>query len=436
MRQGFRNNEYGADEAAEDIGWQQAIRPGESHHRAARHLPDVSVTGSAMSIPSHIPVFFLSGFLGAGKSTVLNRLLTDPDFSDTAVIINEFGDVPIDHLLVRKGETNISQVSTGCLCCSGVSDLRATLFDLHCAAAGSLCPPFSRVIVEMSGLGDPAPLVNALTPTGGRPETLRDKTVDGIFRLSGFVTLYDIINGPMSLERHFEALKQVAFADQIVLTKTDLARDPATKADLAALPDELKQLNAVATIHDKRDIALPILFARRSYNTVEQSDEVAGWLALEAVLAADTNGHQQGRNFDVKRHGAGINTFSIVHDQPIPEKRFRTFLCVLQDAAGPRLLRAKGIVSIAETPQQPRIIHIVQHVASPPVKLDAWPDEDHRTRLVFITNGIDPGPVKEVFSSLINDSSRPFKDVIASLSRGFFDAVLVHINRIIHLSRR
>ncbi len=295
-----------------------------------------------MSLPARIPVFLLSGFLGSGKSTLLNDLLGDPAFKDTAVIINEFGDVPIDHLLVRNGDTTISQLSTGCLCCSGVTDLRSTLFDLHCAASSSLCAPFSRVIVEMSGLGDPAPLVNALMPISDRPDTLRDKTVDAAFHLSGFVTLYDILMGPISIQRHFEALKQIAFADRIVLTKTDLAEDPATKADLAALPGELQQINPSATICDKRDAALPELFMPRSYVAAGQGEDVAGWLALEKVLARDANGHGTGRNFSEHRHGNGINTFSIRHDMPVPEKRFQEFLAVLQNAAGPRLLRARA----------------------------------------------------------------------------------------------
>lgn len=383
-----------------------------------------------MSLPSHVPVFLLSGFLGAGKSTLLNTLLTDPEFSDTAVIINEFGDVPIDHLLVRNGDTIISQVSTGCLCCSGVTDLRSTLFDLHCAASGALCPPFSRVIVEMSGLGDPAPLVNALIPMSDRPDTLCDRTVDEVFNLSGFVTLYDIITGSISIERHFEALKQVAFADRIVLTKTDMVEDPTTKTDLAALPDELARLNPSAVICDKRDIALPDLFTPRSYMAVERSEDVAGWLALEAVLAAGTNGHVQGLNFNLKRHGASINTFSITYDTPIPEKRFQQFLAVLRNAAGPRLLRAKGIVSIAEKPERPQIIHIVQHVASTPIELDGWPDDDHRTRLVFITSGIDPGPMNDVFHAVIEGSSLPFKTAVAELSRNFVNIVTARFNRL------
>lgn len=389
-----------------------------------------------MSLSVPIPVFFLSGFLGAGKSTLLNELLTDPAFSDTAVIINEFGDVPIDHLLVRKGDTTISQVSTGCLCCSGVTDLRSTLFDLHSAASSSQCPPFSRVIVELSGLGDPAPLVNALTPMSDRPATERETTVDVVFKLSGFVTLYDIVTGPIAIEHHFEALKQIAFADQIVISKTDLANDPATKADLAALPHELRQLNAAASIFDKRDIVLPQLFEPRNYMAVEQSEDVAGWLALDSVLAADTIGHEQGRNFDIKRHGAGINTFSITYDKPIPEKSFQSFLGVLQNAAGPRLLRAKGIVSIAERPDHPQIIHVVQHLASQPVELETWPDDDHRTRFVFITNGIDPGPIEDVFDAVIEGAERSFKDIIIGLSRTFVGAVPTSLNRISNAARK
>lgn len=391
-----------------------------------------------MSLPANIPVFFLSGFLGSGKSTLLNALLKDPEFADTAVIINEFGDTPIDHLLVREGETAISQVSTGCLCCSGTTDLRSTLFDLHCAASAGLCPSFTRVIVEMSGLGDPAPLVNALMPRIGRPETLRDDTVDAVFHLSGFVTLYDIITGPISIEQHFEALKQIAFADQIVLTKTDLAKDPATKADLNALPAELNALNAGAVIRDKCDLVLSTLFKPRSYMAAEQGEDVAGWLALDQVLAADSSSHDvsDNRNFNASRHGAGIKTFSIIHEEPIPEKQFRFFLNVLMSTAGPKLLRVKGIVAIAEEPLQPRIIHIVQHLTNTPLKLKTWPDEDHRTRLVFITNGIDPKPVEDVFCAIIKTSSLPLSGMLSQFTNKFRDVLTTGFYRLTNTLRR
>jgi len=228
--------------------------------------------------------------------------------------------VAIDHLLVRQGETAIGQVSTGCLCCSGTTDIRATLFDLHCAASGNLAPAFSRVIVEMSGLGDPAPLVNALMADRHGAESLRDRTVDSIFYLAGFVTLYDIITGGISIDRHFEAVKQIAFADRIVLTKTDLAKDPATLSDIAGLPQELAQLNPAARIVDRRVAELASLFWPRPYSVIERGEDVAGWLALEAVLAADTpQAFSATATERPSRHAAGIRSFSIVHDAPIPE---------------------------------------------------------------------------------------------------------------------
>lgn len=372
-----------------------------------------------MVLPDQIPVYVLSGFLGSGKSTLLNALLRDPEFGDTAVIINEFGDVPVDHLLVREGETTINQVATGCLCCSGTTDLRATLFDLHCAGSAGLCPPFSRVIVEMSGLGDPAPLVNALNPAqyAPTPYTLRDRTVDTVFHLAGVVTLYDILTGPLALEHHFEAVKQIAFADRIVLTKTDLAKDPASRRDLAALPAELAELNTSAAVLDKGDIALSDLFVPRHYTTVDRGEDVAGWLALEAVLASEAAHHDPdaARNLSSVRHGTGINTFSIVREAPIPEKRFRRFLAFLQSAAGSRLLRVKGLVGLEDDPDRPRIVHAVQHITSEPQILDTWPDEDRRTRLVFIMKDIDPERVRAIFAALIDGRRFSFSDAVTQL---------------------
>lgn len=373
-----------------------------------------------MALPERIPVFFLSGFLGAGKSTLLNEVLADPAFQDTAVIINEFGDVAIDHLLVHQGETAISQVSTGCLCCSGSTDIAATLFDLHCAASGGLTPAFSRVIVEMSGIGDPAPLVNALITSRQDTYSLRDRTRARVFYLAGVVTLYDIITGDISIERHFEALKQIAFADRIVLTKTDLAKDPATLSDIAALPLELAQLNAAAMIVDRREADLASLFSPRPYSLIGRGEDVAGWLALEAVLATDVS-HGSGATDTERRsrHTSGIRSFSIIHDAPVPGSRLFQFLSVLQRSAGQHLLRVKGIVGVEEEPDCPRIVHAVQHVTAEPVRLDAWPDDDRRTRLVFITSGIDPEPVRELFTDLIDGPPSPLSRLKDAISGAF-----------------
>ena len=355
-----------------------------------------------MSLPDRIPVYLLSGFLGSGKSTLLNRFVSDPAFHDTALIINEFGDVPVDHLLVRQGETTISQVSTGCLCCSGTSDLPTTLFDLQCAALCGTSRGFSRVIVEMSGLGDPAPLVNALTPNQTGVVSLRNPSVDSTFYLAGFVTLFDVLTGASSVENHFEALKQIAFADRIVLTKTDLATDSESRADVAALPSELRVLNASAEIIDGQKLDLSALFSPKPYSAVDRGEDVAGWLALETALAAE-GGHasQSETGEKTSRHGSGIQTFSIVSDKPLRQKRIQQFLSILRQSAGQRLLRVKGIIATEEAPERPLVIHAVQHVLSNPVQLDAWPDDDHRTRLVFITSGIDPKPVRELFVATI-----------------------------------
>jgi G3E family GTPase len=390
-----------------------------------------------MALSEDIPVYLLTGFLGAGKSTLLNELLSDPGFDDTAVIINEFGDVPVDHLLVRRGETSINQVSTGCLCCSGTTDLRATLFDLHCAVSAGLAPRFSRVIVEMSGLGDPAPLVNALMANAGNATTLRERTVDSVFHLAGCVTLYDVISGPSSAERHFEVLKQIAFADKIVLTKTDLGRNSATKADMAALLRDLHAINASAEIVDRQDVNLAELFSPRPYAAIERGEDVAGWLALEAALAAEARDSSHTHAAErPDRHGQGIRTFSMVRDQPIPEKRFQQFLAVLQSSAGPRLLRVKGIVATEENPGNPLIVHAVQHAVSDPVRLDAWPDHDHRTRLVFITNGIDPEPVRGLFAAVINGTSPSFSRLFQQLGGGLAALLFNAVSKVSRLSRR
>lgn len=178
--------------------------------------------------PSLIPVFVLTGFLGSGKTTLLRSLLADPSFADTAVVMNEFGDVSIDHDLLRIGGTEMMVTTTSCLCCSPSSDLRASLFDLHALARVRLSRSFARVVVETTGIADPAPAINQLIPGGAPAIGLRDHTVARSFELAGVVTLVDAILGPMTLERHFECLKQVAFADRIVITKTDMIHDPAS----------------------------------------------------------------------------------------------------------------------------------------------------------------------------------------------------------------
>ncbi|MEM9631469.1 MAG: GTP-binding protein [Pseudomonadota bacterium] len=381
-----------------------------------------------MKLPDRIPVYLLSGFLGSGKSTLLNAFLSDPTVRDTAVIINEFGDVPVDHLLVRRGETTISQVSTGCLCCSDTTDIRQTLLDLHSAASDDLTAGFSKVIVEMSGLGDPAPLVNALSENNNATRHQPNGAGSPEFYLAGVVTLFDAVAGATTVESHFEALKQIAFADRIVLTKTDLAERSEASPDCDALVAELRELNASADIVDRQTADLSILFSPRPYSVVERGEDVAGWLALEAALAQEA-GHssrlEEGK--DHRRHGAGIRTFSLTSNTPLSERKFHHFLSLLQNSAGQRLLRVKGIIATEDIPEEPLIVHAVQHTVSNPVRLPAWPDEDRRTRLVFITDGIDPEPVRALFTAVIDtvpvSLTKSLKNMgealLASMSRAF-----------------
>ncbi|MEM8700187.1 MAG: GTP-binding protein [Pseudomonadota bacterium] len=390
-----------------------------------------------MGLPDRIPVFLLSGFLGSGKSTLLNAFLSDPGVQDTAVIINEFGDVAVDHLIVRRGEMTISQVSTGCLCCSDTTDIRSTLDTLESAVRHALVPPFTRVIVEMSGLGDPAPLVNALSrdKTGTGQDTGDARGAE--YYLAGVVTLFDAIAGASSVENHFEALKQIAFADRIVLTKTDVLPEPDGSREMGLLSQELRTLNASAEIVDSRQIDVSSLFSPRPYAAVDQGEDVIGWLALEAAIVHET-GHEIRLDEDkgLSRHSAGIRTFSIVSETPLSEERFHRFLALLQNSAGQQLLRVKGIIASEDRPEEPLIVHAVQHTVSEPVRLPAWPDADHRTRLVFITDGIDPGPVRELFTAVTNAGSFSFAACLKNAVQAFIRPVLRTVSNLTPFSRR
>jgi G3E family GTPase len=351
--------------------------------------------------PPPFPLTVLTGFLGAGKTTLLNALLKDPALSETLVLINEFGETGLDHLFVEKVDGDMLVMSSGCLCCSLRGDLIATLEDVLRKTDNGRIPPFRRVIIETTGLADPAPVLQTIMY---HPYLMLR------FRLDGVVTLVDAVNGAATLDAHLEAVKQAAMADRLVLTKTDLLP---TDAEAEALIARLKGLNPGALVLDasKGEADAAALLDAGLYNPATKSADVARWLNEAAYPAPHAHEHQH----DVNRHDASIRAFCLRHEEPVAIAAFDLFLGLLRDAHGPHLLRLKGIISLADDPLRPVVIHGVQHIFHPPVRLDSWPDQDHATRMVFILKDMEPSFVEALWRGFCGTPSIDTPDASARL---------------------
>lgn len=357
---------------------------------------------------TRIPVSILTGFLGAGKSTLLNRLLKDPAMKDAAVIINEFGEVGIDHLLVESSNDAVVELSDGCLCCTVRGELVDTLAELIDGMQTGKIKPLSRIVIETTGLADPAPVMQSVM---GHPAIAQH------FDLDGVVTVVDAVNGLSTVDTYSEAYKQVAVADRLILTKQTLA-DAGT---IAAITQRLRALNPRAPITDgdAGDAGSAAMLVNGLYDPATKIADVDRWLKDEMAAAGDhhhhhdhahDHGHHHGHHHhghdhghhhhDVNRHGASIRSYAIVHDEPIDPMAINMFIDLLRSTHGEKLLRMKAIVALTDRPEKPLVLHGVQSIFHPPVRLPAWPEgSDRKTRLVLITKDLSERYVRDLFGA-------------------------------------
>lgn len=353
---------------------------------------------NARLIAKTIPVTVLTGFLGAGKTTLLNKLLAHPDMGEAAVLINEFGEIGLDHLLVKETREDTVLLNSGCLCCTVRGDLVNAMRELFWQRFDKKIPWFKRMVIETTGLADPAPIIHTL---------MTDPTIGPRYRLDGIVTVVDAVNGPATLDVQPEAVKQAAVADRIVLAKSDLA----TTDQLAAIRDRLLALNPSAPVLDaSTDFGPKDLFDAGLFSADRKIADVAGWLREEAFAQDhaehdhshdhDGGAHHHEHHHDPNRHDARISSFCMTVDDPVPWDGFVTWIEMLITTQGENLLRIKGILNIEGEPN-PVAVHGVQHLFHPPVGLPAWPDDDHRSKLVFITRDIGRQVIEDTFKAFI-----------------------------------
>jgi G3E family GTPase len=320
-----------------------------------------------------IPVTVLTGFLGAGKTTLLNRLLKHPDMAGSAVLINEFGEIGLDHLLVENLDEDTVLLNAGCLCCTIRGDLQRALRDLALKAEAG--HDIRRVLIETTGLADPAPILQTLMSD---PVALRS------FRLDGVVTVVDAMLGAATLDAQIEAVKQAAVADRLILSKTDIA----SADQVSELEARLNALNPGAPIRRvvAGDVAPDFLFGAGLFDTASKIADVAPWLAAEAA-------HHH-HHHDPNRHDARIQAFGLTFADPLPWEGLASWLEMLAITRGASILRMKAILNLVGE-DRPVVLHGVQHVFHPPERLAAWPaGHDRQSRIVFILRDLDRAVVE------------------------------------------
>jgi len=320
-----------------------------------------------------IPVNVITGFLGSGKTTLLRRLLAAPQLSDTAVLVNEFGEVGLDHHLLQRIDDEIVLLQSGCVCCTIRGDLSAAMQDLYAKRERGEIIPFRRLVIETTGLADPVPILSTV---------MTEPVLRHHFRLGNVVTTVDAVSGLTNLERQPESVKQAALADRVVITKTDIAE----QMRIRELSRRLGKVNPSACqLETAPGVAIDPdqILTRDVYDLEGKAEEVRSWLAIEGGGTTKTHNRQ----LDANRHGAGIHAFCLRFERPLEWSAFGIWLAMLLHCHGSDILRVKGLLNIGAS-SGPVVINGVQHLVHPPDHLPAWPDDDHSSRVIFIVRGL------------------------------------------------
>ena len=349
----------------------------------------------------------VTGFLGSGKTTLINAALRSPEMAKTVIVVNEFGEVGLDQKLFAKSSDSVVVLENGCLCCTVKSDLVGTLNSLYHARQAKEIPFFDNVVIETSGLAEPGPVMQAF---------LSEPTLDGLYRVASVLTLVDAVNWAGTSEAHDESVRQVALAERIRITKLDLVEGDGALAE-ARLRAALARINPSAEIAraDFASAAVAQLLTSRGFDAADPSANPRSWLNVEAHLAAD-HVHDEACGHDHHDHGPfghlhdkAIESFVLTREAPLSRDELQFLLDGISQNLGSGLLRVKGLVNIAEEPGRPAVIQGAQHLLHTISWLDQWPDDDRRTQVVFITQGIPRANLKDVIDLLDRVGARTFK---------------------------
>lgn len=370
------------------------------------------------------PVTIITGFLGSGKTTLLNRALRAPEMKSTIVIINEFGEISLDHALAATSDDAVIVMENGCLCCTVRSDLVGTLNALYHDREQGRIPHFDNVVIETSGLAEPGPVLQAF---------LSEPTLDGLYRVASVVALVDAVNAYDTFEQHDEAVRQVALADQILITKLDLVDAEKRNARESELRGLMQRINPAANVRliDDPSVSIGTLLKSSGFDPTDPKADPRAWLNEQAYLKAaqphdhnhdhdhatctdpthdhshDHHDHAHGHGLHL--HDRGIESFYLIRDEPLTRGALQFLLEGISQNLGTGLLRVKGLVNVYEEPGRPAVIQGAQHLLHTMSWLDHWPDNDQRTRIVFITQGVAKAALKEMIEMLDRMAARTSK---------------------------